>query len=134
MDLQTAAKRYEEMRHFWAREIAIKLSTGHYRNQVALLRHLAAHEKDLPSDRLFTFLSQGYSNQHSRDTSGFNMLKNLRKAGMITRGQRRNHTYWYRLTELGGLVLMYIPPDQHGERIKKRGRPRKTPALAAPSV
>ena len=57
MDLQTAAKRYEEMRRFWAREIALKLSTGHYRSQVALLRQLAAHEEALPSEGVFTVLS-----------------------------------------------------------------------------
>ena len=74
------------------------------------------------------------------------MLKKLRNAGLITRGKRRNHTYWYRLTELGGLVLLYIPPDRDGEKLKnaspdrdgeklkKRGRPRKTPALAAQST
>jgi hypothetical protein len=156
LDLHTAVERYEQVRHFWAREITIILGRGWSGSLVALLRVLSLHDSPMSANRLLDALPSAYRTQHSRDTTGSNHLLQLFRSGLITR-TRRGHTYWYVLTELGALVLMYTPEHQeihekkntpehqeihekkntpeHQEihEKKKRGRPRKTPALAAQS-
>jgi hypothetical protein len=157
LDLHLAAKRYEEMRNFWAREIALTLARGYYKTQVALLRKLADHGQPMRADRARAALPTPYANEHSRETAGTGFLLNLLRSGLVTR-VKMERAYWYTITELGALVLMYLPATTMGETEKntsattmgetekntsattmssgrkKRGRPRKMPALEAQSV
>ena len=145
MDLQTAAKRYEEGRRFWAREIALKLARGYSGSLVVLLRTLQVHDRPMHTNCLLAALPSPYRNMHSRETTGSNHLRQLFKGGLVTR-TRKQHSYWYTLTELGALVLAYSPelhdireekniPELHDIRErKKRGRSRKRPLLEVQGI
>lgn len=150
MDLHSAAKRYEEHRRFWAREIALTLTHGSFRNQRAILQALAVHGQPMQAKHVNAALLSSSTNTHSRETLLANVIKRLREAGLVTRSKRKERIYSYTLTELGHLVLLYLPVtadmepkntaavienmepkntaamhQEVGER-KKRGRPRKT--------
>jgi hypothetical protein len=157
LDLQTAARRYEEMRRFWAREIALTLMQRGARSQIAALRALAANGGHARGRALFTPSNGTYANAHAWDTSATQMCRALFRSGLLTRQRHslgeHSRPFFYTLTELGRLVLNYIPDDYAagGEKIpaeainveeekipaeairKKRGRPRKT-LVAAPGV
>jgi hypothetical protein len=114
LDLRTAAKRYEEMRRFWAKEIALKLAQGFYRTQVHILRELEARGCPRRTEDVFAALPSSYGSQHSRATSGHALLRRLRQTALVTRAKRQG-TYWYALSELGALVLLYLPKTNMDE-------------------
>lgn len=115
MDLQTAAKRYEEIRRFWAQEIAGLLMRRGAKSQIAALRVLAENGGLVHKSTLLVPNDATYTNVHSRDASATQLCRYLLRAGLVTRQRRSlgqfSHPFFYALTELGGLVLNCIPED-----------------------
>jgi hypothetical protein len=109
LDLQTAARRYEEMRRFWAREMAIKLVEGHCRRLLSLLRSMQASTVPMSTRMLAATWPSGDATAISHERSTVTALTALRRAGMVKRSPRADCIYWYALTELGELVCMYLP-------------------------
>lgn len=121
MDLPTAAKRYEQGRQFWAREIAEILTKKTHRQLRHILRDLAALGQATSAVGLADHLSSPRGGtRHSQETIAQRIMKDLMEAGLLTRW-RESRAYRYALTELGALVLEYLPdePTDGGRRTTK---------------
>ena len=121
MDIHTAAQRYEDGRHFWAREIALSLKLPIYKSRVTILRQLSANGTAMTARACLASMPAPKTSKKSQETALQHLLVQLTRDGVIkrTRISRQNsRSYWYTLTELGALVLTYIPKDhEDSERL-----------------
>lgn len=110
MDLHTATTRYEEQRQFWAREIAGMLGRASFRARRLLLRMLAQAPAPMDADAMGQAIMTHNPNPDTRRTLANALLLECTKLGLVRR-RRQQHAYWYTLSELGALVLEYLPPE-----------------------
>jgi hypothetical protein len=111
LDLHTAAKRYEEQRRFWAREIADVLHQKTYRSRLSLLQRLVALGEPMTALGLSDCLPSQKGTRHNLASFASGLLKDLVEVGLVTR-TRSQYSYWYVPTELADLVLAYLPLDE----------------------
>jgi hypothetical protein len=111
LDLHSLSQRYDAQRHFWAREIALLLSKRSYRTMMRVLRQLVACGREANFRDVANFLPSQKGTQHSLETYADRVLKELTTHGLLKR-TKRQQTYWYLPTELGELVLDYLPAEK----------------------
>lgn len=82
-----------------------------YRSRLSLLRRLVALGEPMTALGLSDVLPSQRATKHNLASFASGLLKDFVKAGLVTRA-RRQYSYWYLPTELGVLILDYLPAEE----------------------
>jgi len=123
LDIRQAVRHYEERRRFWAREIALILKSDVYRSKVAVLRavSVSASQRVIDSYTVCNIVPRSERlNENAHYKHIAMLLKALHDDGLVAR-VKRDKAFFYHMSELGTLVLEYLPaePSRNGMRHRK---------------